>query len=54
MCFGDSGSPQLERGTLRLLSVTSGGNGQCNANNYDYRVDTAIARSFLGRFLTLP
>jgi hypothetical protein len=54
LCFGDSGSPQLERGTLRLLSVTNGGNGQCNANNANYRVDTPAARSFLGQFLTLP
>ena len=54
LCFGDSGSPQLERGTLRLLSVTTGGNGQCNSTNVDYRVDTAGSRAFLGQFLRLP
>jgi hypothetical protein len=54
VCFGDSGSPQLERGTLLVVSVTSGGNGNCNANNYNYRVDTPGARAFLGRFLVLP
>lgn len=54
LCFGDSGSPQLDRGTLLVLSVTSGGNGQCNANNQNYRVDTPQAREFLGRFLRLP
>ena len=54
LCFGDSGSPQFEPGTLRVLSVTTGGNGQCNANNQNYRVDTPQARAFLGRFLTLP
>lgn len=54
LCFGDSGSPQLERGTLLLLSVTSGGNGQCNSNNQNYRVDTPLARAFLGQFLNLP
>jgi len=54
LCFGDSGSPQLERGTLRLLSITTGGNGQCNSHNVNYRVDTAGARSFLGGFLRLP
>jgi len=54
VCFGDSGSPQFERGTLRLLSVTTGGNGQCNSNNVDYRVDTAGSRAFLGQFLRLP
>lgn len=54
VCFGDSGSPQLDRGTLLVLSVTSGGNGQCNANNSNYRVDTPQARAFLGQFLMLP
>jgi hypothetical protein len=54
VCFGDSGSPQLDRGTLLVLSVTSGGNGQCNANNANYRVDTPQARAFLGQFLNLP
>ena len=54
VCFGDSGSPQFDHGTLLVLSVTSGGNGQCNANNTNYRVDTPQARAFLGRFLALP
>jgi hypothetical protein len=34
--------------------VTTGGNGQCNANNTNYRVDTPQARAFLGQFLRLP
>lgn len=54
VCFGDSGSPQFDAGTLMVLSVTSGGNGQCNANNYNYRVDTPLARDFLDDFLPLP
>ena len=54
LCFGDSGSPQFDHGTLLVLSVTSGGNGQCNANNTNYRVDTPQARAFLGQFLNLP
>ena len=54
VCFGDSGSPQFAQGTLLVLSVTSGGNGQCNANNANYRVDTPQARAFLGQFLNLP
>ena len=54
VCFGDSGSPQFDRGTLLVLSVTSYGNGQCNSNNQNYRVDTPLARAFLGQFLTLP
>ena len=27
---------------------------QCNANNQNYRVDTPLARAFLGQFLNLP
>jgi hypothetical protein len=54
VCFGDSGSPQFDRGTLLVLSITSGGNGQCNAVNVNYRVDTPQAREFLGQFLDLP
>jgi Trypsin len=54
LCFGDSGSPQLERGTLLVVSITSVGNSQCNAGNSNYRVDTPQARAFLGQFLTLP
>jgi hypothetical protein len=53
-CFGDSGSPQLVPGTRMVVSVTSGGNGNCNANNYNYRLDTPGAREFLGEYLTLP
>lgn len=54
VCFGDSGSPQIDHATQRVVSVTSGGNGQCNANNHNYRVDTTQARAFLGQFLNLP
>jgi len=53
-CFGDSGSPQLDEGSLLVLSVTSGGNPQCNSVNFNYRVDTPQARAFLGQFLNLP
>ena len=51
LCFGDSGSPQLAAGTLMVVSVTNGGNGQCNSVNVNYRVDTPEARGFLGEFL---
>ena len=54
LCFGDSGSPQLAAGTLMVVSVTNGGNGQCNSYNVNYRVDTEEARGFLGQFLRLP
>ena len=54
LCIGDSGSPQLLPGTLTVVSVTHGGNFQCNANDANYRVDTPTARAFLGGFLNLP
>ena len=37
-----------------VVSVTNGGNGQCNSVNSNYRVDTPQARGFLGEFLNLP
>ena len=42
------------RHAARPFRETSGGNGQCNANNQNYRVDTPLARAFLGQFLNLP
>jgi hypothetical protein len=54
VCYGDSGSPQLDLGTLTVMSVTGGGNPLCNANNTNYRVDTPTARQFLGQFIALP
>ena len=54
LCFGDSGSPQFDEGTVNVLSITSGGNGQCSSVNNNYRVDTPQAREFLGEFLNLP
>ena len=55
ICFGDSGSPQIDENVRPavVISVTSGGNGQCNSINYNYRVDTPQARAFLGQYLTL-
>jgi hypothetical protein len=54
LCSADSGSPQFDHGTLLVLSVATGGNGQCKARNVNYRVDTPQARAFLDDFLTLP
>lgn len=54
VCFGDSGSPQFISGTWMIISTTSGGDGNCRANNYNYRLDTTSARNFLGQFLALP
>jgi V8-like Glu-specific endopeptidase len=54
VCFGDSGSPQFIAGTRMIISTTSGGDGNCRSNNYNYRLDTSVARNFLGQFLLLP
>ena len=54
VCFGDSGSPQFISGTKMIISTTSGGDGNCRAHNYNYRLDTESARNFLGQFLDLP
>lgn len=54
LCFGDSGSPQFVPGTTMIVSTTSGGDPNCRANNFNYRLDTERARSFLGQYLNLP
>jgi hypothetical protein len=54
LCFGDSGSPQFLAGTTMIVSTTTGGDPNCRANNYDYRLDTENARAFLGQYLNLP
>ncbi|HEX4734828.1 MAG TPA: hypothetical protein VH247_10465 [Thermoleophilaceae bacterium] len=54
LCIGDSGSPQLVEGTLQMLSITEGGNLQCNSRVADYRLDTPVARDFLDDYLNLP
>ncbi len=56
-CYGDSGGPNFLGGpTSDLLAATtiSGDDDACKAANSDYRLDTAVARAFLGRFVTLP
>ncbi|MCT9929873.1 trypsin-like serine protease [Planotetraspora sp. A-T 1434] len=56
-CYGDSGGPNFLGGpTSHLLVATtiSGDDDACKSTNYDYRLDTASARDFLGRFVTLP
>ncbi|WP_440102355.1 S1 family peptidase [Streptosporangium sp. H16] len=56
-CFGDSGGPNFLGGpTSDLLVATtiSGDDDACRMTNYDYRLDTPQARSFLKKFVTLP
>jgi hypothetical protein len=58
-CYGDSGGPnfigtgaETIPGTLGSLTVT--GDFPCKATNVTYRLDTKVARDFLGQFVTLP
>lgn len=51
-CYGDSGGPELAGATL--VAVISHGDTTCAKRAFGYRVDTAPARVFLGRFVALP
>jgi V8-like Glu-specific endopeptidase len=57
-CFGDSGGPNFlgagsgETNVVAATTIT--GDTACRATNVDYRLDTASARSFLARYVTLP
>jgi hypothetical protein len=55
-CNGDSGGPNFlpVNGQQVLVSSTVTGDTVCRATNVTYRLDTASARSFLGKFVTLP
>lgn len=53
-CFGDSGGPHFFRDVNVVVSITVTGDRFCRATDVTYRTDTASAREFLGRFVTLP
>ena len=55
-CYGDSGGPNFLGGasSTLLVATTISGDSACRSTNVDYRLDTPAARSFLGRFVTLP
>jgi hypothetical protein len=57
-CYGDSGGPNFlgtgPTDTNIIAATTITGDTPCKSTNVDYRLDTASARSFLGRFVTLP
>ncbi|MBC6461254.1 S1 family peptidase [Actinomadura sp. HBU206391] len=56
-CYGDSGGPNFLGGSasdLLVATTISGADDACAATNFDYRLDTAPARGFIGRFVTLP
>jgi hypothetical protein len=57
-CYGDSGGPNFlgagndETSTIAAITVTS--DAMCQATNVVYRMDSPVARAFLGQFVTLP
>ena len=53
-CKGDSGGPNFLATSNVLAATTVTGDTYCKATNVAYRLDTASARRFLGRFVTLP
>lgn len=52
VCFGDSGGPRFVGSTL--VAVTSSGDSACAGMSTGYRLDTTVARTFLGKFVALP
>ncbi|HET6763517.1 MAG TPA: trypsin-like serine protease [Longimicrobiaceae bacterium] len=54
-CYGDSGGPKFIDGdpTMVFATVTTG-DYNCRATTWDWRLDTAEARGFLGRYVPLP
>ena len=54
-CYGDSGGPKFMAGnTSMIVATVSWGDSPCRSLSKSYRLDTASARSFLGRFVSLP
>ena len=54
-CYGDSGGPKFLAGnTSMIVATVSWGDSPCRSLSKNYRLDTASARSFLGRFVQLP
>jgi trypsin len=57
-CYGDSGGPNFlgagSSETIVVAATTITGDFMCRATNVVYRLDTASARSFLARFVSLP
>jgi secreted trypsin-like serine protease len=53
-CYGDSGGPNFLGSTDIIAATTITGDSVCRSTNVTYRLDTAAARGFLGRYVALP
>jgi hypothetical protein len=53
-CDGDSGAPNLFRGTNLIAGLTAVGDPQCENINWAIRVDTPAHRAFIGQYVALP
>lgn len=57
-CYGDSGGPHfihLDGAETNIVaSITVTGDAPCKASDKTYRMDTPMAREFLGQFVDLP
>ena len=53
-CYGDSGGPNFLGSTHVIAEATIAGDAVCRSTNVAYRLDTAPARAFLARYVTLP
>lgn len=57
-CFGDSGAPNFlgpnaePTGVVAAITIT--GDAVCRATNVVFRLDTSMAREFLGNYVVLP
>jgi V8-like Glu-specific endopeptidase len=53
-CYGDSGGPNFLGTSDINAAITITGDAVCRSTNVVYRLDTASARTFLARFVSLP
>jgi hypothetical protein len=53
-CYGDSGGPNFLGTTNVVAATTITGDMVCRSTNVVYRLDSAVARAFLGQYVPLP
>ncbi len=53
-CYGDFGGPNFLGTTDIVAAITITGDAVCRSTNVVYRLDTELARAFLGQYVMLP